>query len=86
MAELKAVFLNTSLKSTDEPSNTESLMQEVQSIYKEKGVGSEILRLADYNIALGVEEDMGNGDEWPKIFAKVMASGYCYYWNPFMAR
>ena len=74
MSKLKAVFLNTSLKSNDETSNTEALMQEVQSIYQEKGVESEILRLADYHIALGVEEDMGNGDEWPLIFKKVMAA------------
>ncbi|WP_169834568.1 flavodoxin family protein [Paenisporosarcina indica] len=74
MLKLKAVFLNTSLKSSNERSNTEALMQEVQSIYQEKGVESEILKLADYNIALGVEEDMGNGDEWPRIFEKVMAS------------
>lgn len=74
MLKLKAVFLNTSLKSTNETSNTEALMQEVQSIYQEKGVESEILRLAEYHIALGVEEDMGNGDEWPMIFKKVMAA------------
>jgi len=74
MSKLKAVFLNTSLKSTDEPSNTEALMQEVQTIYNEKGVESEIIRLTDYNIALGVDEDMGNGDEWPLIFEKVMKS------------
>lgn len=74
MSKLTAVFLNTSLKSTEEPSNTESLMKEVQEIYLDKGVESEIIRLADYHIALGVEEDMGDGDEWPRIFEKVMAS------------
>ncbi|MFX3674987.1 MAG: flavodoxin family protein [Paenisporosarcina sp.] len=74
MSNLKAVFINASLKSTQEPSNTESLMQEVEAIYKEKGVESEMIRLADYNISLGVEEDMGNGDEWPKIYEKVFAS------------
>lgn len=72
LSNLKAIFLNTSLKSTKEPSNTESLMQEVQTIYKEIGVESEMIRLADYNIALGVEEDMGNGDEWPQIYNKVL--------------
>lgn len=72
LSNLKAIFLNTSLKSTKEPSNTESLMQEVQTIYKEIGVESEMIRLADYNIALGVEEDMGYGDEWPQIYTKVL--------------
>jgi len=72
LSNLKAIFLNTSLKSTKEPSNTESLMQEVQAIYKEISVESEMIRLADYDIALGVEEDMGNGDEWPQIYTKVL--------------
>ena len=72
LSNLKAIFLNTSLKSTKEPSNTESLMAEVQTIYKEIGVESEMIRLADYDIALGVEEDMGNGDEWPQIYTKVL--------------
>ncbi len=74
MTNLRAIFLNTSLKTTDEVSNTESLMQEVQAIYSEKGVESEMIRVADYHVAFGVEEDMGNGDEWPKIYEKVMAS------------
>ncbi|WP_019414710.1 flavodoxin family protein [Paenisporosarcina sp. TG20] len=74
MPKLKAVFLNTSLKTTDETSHTEALMEEVQAIYKEKDVESEIIRIADYKIKLGVQEDMGNGDEWPEIYDKVMSS------------
>lgn len=74
LSKLKAIFLNTSLKDSKEPSHTEGLMKEVQAIYKGKDVDSEMIRVADYNIALGVEEDMGNGDEWPTIFEKVMES------------
>ena len=68
MSNLKANFLNASLKSTEEPSNTEVLMNKIQSHYNELDVDSEIIRLADYKIELGVAEDLGEGDEWPKIF------------------
>lgn len=71
---MKAVILIASLKSTDEKSNTEALAEKVQMIYKNEEVDSEIIRLADYNIAYGVAPDMGEGDEWPAIFEKVKAA------------
>ncbi|MGB6408881.1 MAG: flavodoxin family protein [Planococcus donghaensis] len=74
MQLLKALFLNTSLKSSEEPSHTEVFMNDVQVHYNKLGVESEIVRLADFKIALGVQEDMGGEDEWPKIFEKVKAA------------
>lgn len=74
MQPLKALFLNTSLKSTGEPSHTEGFMNDVQVHYNQLGVESEIVRLADYKIALGVQEDMGGEDEWPKVYGKVQAA------------
>lgn len=71
MQSLKALFLNSSLKSSTDPSNTESFINDVQVHYNQLGVESEIVRLADYKIAQGVEEDMGDGDEWPKILERV---------------
>lgn len=74
MQALKAVFLNCSLKSSDEVSNTEGIMKDVQTHYNQLGVESEIIRLADYRVALGVQEDMGDGDQWPEILGKVKAA------------
>ncbi|MDN7247027.1 flavodoxin family protein [Planococcus shenhongbingii] len=74
MQQLKALFLNCSLKSSDEVSNTEGLMKDVQVHYKQLGVESEIIRLADYRIAFGVQEDMGSEDQWPSILEKVKAA------------
>lgn len=74
MQPLKALFLNASLKSGDEPSHTEGFMNDVQVHYKQLGVESEIIRLADYKIALGVQEDMGGDDAWPGILEKVKAA------------
>ena len=36
-----------------------------------QGVECETVRLADFNIAYGTESDMGDGDEWPKIYEKI---------------
>lgn len=74
MQALKAVFLNCSLKSSEEVSNTEGIMKDVQTHYNQLGVESEIIRLADYRVALGVQEDMGDGDQWPEILEKVKAA------------
>ncbi|MBT2583952.1 flavodoxin family protein [Planococcus sp. ISL-109] len=68
---MKAIFLNCSLKSSEDESNTEGFMKDVQVHYNQLGVESEIIRLADYYIALGVEEDMEDGDEWPEILELV---------------
>jgi multimeric flavodoxin WrbA len=74
MVNLKALFLNASLKDSSEASNTDALSEEVQEIFIKEGIDSEIIRLADYKIAYGMEGDMGNGDEWPRIFEKVLAA------------
>lgn len=68
---LKAVFLNSSLKSSEEESNTDVFIKDVQAHYEKLGVESEVIRLADYYIAFGVEEDMEDGDEWPEILELV---------------
>jgi multimeric flavodoxin WrbA len=74
MSTLKALFLISSLKSTAEKSHTEALSEKVQTIYMNENIESEIIRLADYNIAYGIAPDMGDGDEWPSIFEKVKAA------------
>lgn len=65
---IKALYLNTSLKTGDEISNTEALMQKSMDILKSEGIDTELLRIADYNIIPGMGPDMGDGDEWPEIF------------------
>jgi multimeric flavodoxin WrbA len=71
---LKAFFLNCSLKSSDETSNTEGFIHDVQTHFNQLGVESEIIRLADWSIGYGIEEDLGGDDQWPEIFEKVKAA------------
>ena len=68
---LKAVFLNCTLKKSPEPSHTRALINKVVGLMKPLGVESEVIRVVDYAVHFGVASDMGNGDEWPKIYAKL---------------
>ncbi len=68
---LHALFLNCTLKASREPSNTEALIRDVIAYWKQEDVTSEIVRIVDHQVAFGVTEDEGNGDEWPVIFEKV---------------
>lgn len=68
---LKALYLNTSLKESDQESNTSALINKSKEIVEAEGIQTEELRVADYNISFGMEPDMGEGDEWPVILEKV---------------
>lgn len=76
--ELKALFLNGTLKKSPEVSNTEGLAKISMNIMKKEGVVVEMVRVVDYNVATGVYPDMREHgwktDEWPKIQKKVMAA------------
>ena len=73
--DLRAVFINTTLKRSPEPSHTETLMTVSQQIMKAQGVAVEHVRAADFVLAPGVQPDMtAHGfpqDDWPGIFARV---------------
>lgn len=74
MADLKAVFLNCTLKRSPEVSNTEALARKVIEWFDQLGVESEIVRIVDYDVRWGVTSDEGDGDEWPQILAKIKAA------------
>jgi len=74
--DLKALFLNTTLKRNPEPSHTADLMEIAHTIMKRNGISTELLRVTDYQIAFGVYPDMTEHgwerDDWPQIQKKVM--------------
>lgn len=70
--KLKALFLNCTLKKSPEESNTEALIHNSVKIFNEQNVETEIIRPVDYNIEYGVQPVMGEKDQWPEIFKKVM--------------
>lgn len=70
---LKALFLNCTLKSSPEASNTRALIDEVVGLMEPLNVACEVVRVADHDVRFGVSSDEGEGDEWPLILEKVKA-------------
>jgi multimeric flavodoxin WrbA len=77
-SDLKALFLNCTLKRTPELSHTQGLIDISKAIMEKNGVSVDVLRPVDHKIAYGVWPDMTehgwNEDSWPAILEKVMAS------------
>lgn len=76
VTDLKAIFLNTSLKRSDECSHTQALMDVAMVIMEKQGVVCTTIRVADHEIPPGVQKDMRehgwSDDQWPDIQRKVM--------------
>jgi len=74
-SDLKALFLNCTLKRTPELSHTEGLINISKAIMEKNGVNVDVLRPVDDNIAFGVYPDMTEKgwekDDWPQIYKKV---------------
>ncbi|MBA3300311.1 MAG: flavodoxin family protein [Thermoleophilaceae bacterium] len=69
---MRALCLNCTLKPSPETSNTEALARVVLDAME--GVDHEIVRVVDFDVKPGVENDMGGGDEWPGIVEKILAA------------
>jgi multimeric flavodoxin WrbA len=68
-----ALVLNCTLKPSPAPSSTSKLASEVVAALAEVGVTSAgEIRVVDFDVKPGVETDMGDGDEWPQIRARLL--------------
>ena len=85
-SHLNALFLNCTLKKTPEISHTEGLIRIARAIMEKNGVGVELLRPVDYEIANGVYPDMTEHgwarDDWPDIYEKVKAADILVIGSP----
>ena len=76
--DLKALFINCTLKRSPEVSNTEGLARRSIEILEANGVETEMIRALDHDIAVGIWPDMTEHgwerDGWPPIFDKVIAA------------
>jgi len=77
-SDLKALFLNCTLKKSPEMSHTDGLIRNARAILEKNGVAVEALRPVDHDIAFGVYPDMTEHgwerDDWPEIYKKVEAA------------
>lgn len=85
-SDLKALFLNCTLKPTPQLSHTEGLVTISKAIMEKNGVAVEVLRPVDFDLAFGVYPDMTEHgwavDDWPQILAKVMAANILVITTP----
>lgn len=74
MSTLNALVLNCTLKPAPTASSSEKLGQEVLDALAEHDVTGEMVRIIDQRVKFGVQVDEGDGDGWPAVREKVLAS------------
>ena len=77
-SDLRAIFLNCTLKPSPELSHTEGLIRISRAIMEKNGVATALVRPVDSTIAPGVYPDMRQHgaaqDDWPVLLEQVMAA------------
>ena len=77
-SDLRALFINCTLKRSPEVSNTQGLADIAIEIMRRREVTVDVVRAIDHQIATGVYSDMTEHgwpvDEWPSIHEQVMAA------------
>ena len=77
-SDLRALFLNCTLKRKPETSHTAGLLQVSREIMEKNKVHVEMERVVEWDIASGVYPDMTEhgwaSDQWPQLFEKVEAA------------
>ncbi len=76
--DLKAVFVNCTLKKSPMTSHTDTLIKVSKAIMEKEQVAVEEVRLIDHDVPPGVYPDMKEHgwekDEWPELFKKIIAA------------
>jgi len=71
---LTALALNCTLSPSPAESSTELLAQQVLDALAEHDVRGSMIRVVDHDVRPGVELDMADGDAWPDIRERLIAS------------
>ena len=77
-SDLRAMFVNCTLKRSPETSHTQGLADISIEIMRRNGVTVDVIRAVDHDIATGVYPDMTehgwSSDEWPALYERVLAA------------
>lgn len=71
---MHATILNCSLKGSESPSNSQLLADVVIEALEERVVECTTYRIADMSVPPGVATDLGEGDDWPLVHERLLAS------------
>ena len=85
-SELKAIFVNCTLKKSDRMSHTRGLINLSKQIMDREGAQTEVIRMVDHEIAPGVYPDMTEYgqevDKWPELFEQLIAADILIIGSP----
>ncbi|MGC4946931.1 flavodoxin family protein [Streptomyces sp. DT224] len=70
----RALALVCTLSPSPKPSSSQLLADQIMAELTGLGVKGETVRIADHDVRPGIAQDMGDGDEWPRLREKVMAA------------
>jgi len=74
--DLRAMYVNCTLKPSPEKSNTEGLIDRSRAVMEKRGVTTELIRAVDEDIAPGVQPDMTEHgtatDAWPGLYRRIL--------------
>lgn len=77
-SDLKALFINCTLKPSPQLSHTQGLVDISKAILEKNGVSVSVLRAVDHDIAHGIYPDMTEhgwkNDDWPKVIGGIMSA------------
>ncbi|WP_404199717.1 flavodoxin family protein [Streptomyces tauricus] len=71
---MRALSLVCTLHASPASSSSHLLAEQVMAQFRDLGADGEVVRVADFDVRPGVELDMGQGDQWPQLRAKVMGA------------
>ncbi|MEA2181163.1 MAG: hypothetical protein QOF69_348 [Solirubrobacteraceae bacterium] len=85
-SDLRALYINCTLKRSPEISHTQALADHSIAIMERNGVTVDAIRAVDHDIATGVYPDMTehgwDADDWPAISEQVMAADILVLLSP----
>ncbi len=85
-SDLRALFMNCTLKPSPEVSNTDGLADIAVAVMEANGVTVERVRAVDLDLPPGVQPDMtehgATSDGWPALYEKVMAADILVLMTP----
>lgn len=79
---LTAVAISCTLKPSPASSSSDLLATQLLDALAEHDVTGDLVRAVDFSLSPGVEKDMGDGDEWPRIRQQVLDADILVFVTP----
>ncbi|GAA1351738.1 flavodoxin family protein [Saccharothrix algeriensis] len=73
-SSLTALALTCTLKPSPAPSSSDRIARQVLDELAAHGVEGDVIRVVDFDVRPGVQTDMGEGDQWPRIRERILAA------------